>query len=111
MSPGERQTEILQFLFKRPDKTATKREIVTNIRGYYRNGDKYVQEVLTRMINNGKITRVKRGVYRLRTIEGKPQDLVQDPAQLDLFGSMEKKPILLDGSLEWQPIFNRDNIA
>lgn len=58
-----KQTEILKLL--RPKETMTFQEIVDQAPfGYYRNAKHYIGQILTSMVRNGKIKRVKRGVYK-----------------------------------------------
>lgn len=40
--------------------------------GYYRNGDKHFGSILSNMVNNGMITRVRKGVFKLPEKEVKP---------------------------------------
>ena len=44
---------------------ATLKEIVENCPRHYHNGHKHVGATLSRMVQNGKVTRVKRGVFKL----------------------------------------------
>ena len=50
---------------------------------YYHNGEHYVAEMLTRMVRNGQITRIKRGHYRLNMHNFKQQEETKN--QLKLF--------------------------
>ena len=62
LSPKQR--DILKLF--RPGFEVTKQTVVDAYGGtYYHNGEKYVGEILGRMVNAGLIERVKPGVFRL----------------------------------------------
>ena len=42
---------------------------------YYHNGEKYVGEILSRMVKNGSLVRIKNGLFEL----GKGKSSMQDP--------------------------------
>ncbi len=65
--PTENQKRILR-LFCKPGICLRKRDIVKVLdRYYFCNADKYVGEILRRMVKNGVLERVETGVYRLGT--------------------------------------------
>jgi len=62
----DRQKEILQVFNMDFDLVLTKKEIIENGKiGYYHNTQKHVGEVLSRMVKNGSLKRVKKGSYSL----------------------------------------------
>ena len=75
------QTEIIQTLFKHGE--CTKLFLYQNSTySYYHNWEKHFGGVLSRLVKNGTIERVKRGVYRLaktNTIE-----VPENPNQIKL---------------------------
>jgi predicted transcriptional regulator of viral defense system len=77
-----KQLEIQRYLLK--VEQATKAEILENVPfGYYHNGMKHLGDILTRMVQNGLLERVKKGVYRnLRNTKIKE---TINPSQTDLF--------------------------
>jgi len=76
-------------LFTAPGQELSKAEIVehSGLRYYY-NAEKYVGEILGRMVANGILERVKPGVYRIgvrRAFREAKAEPVDDPNQLTLF--------------------------
>ena len=77
-------------LFTAPGQELPKADIVkySGLR-YYHNTEKYVGEILGRMVANGLLERVKPGVYRIgirRSFrEAKADPVKDDPNQLTLF--------------------------
>ena len=86
--PSPKQRDILKLF--RPGFEVTKQTIVGVYGGtYYHNGEKYVGEILGRMVNAGLIERVKPGVFRLPDKPPVKQKYVRaetaDDKQLTLF--------------------------
>lgn len=76
------QTKIIQHLAK--VETATKAELYQNSSySYYHNWQKHFGDVLSRMVKNGSIERVKNGVYKLKSSGLK--NIEKDPNQLEIF--------------------------
>lgn len=64
MALTEKQQQILEWT--RSNTQITKRKAVELIGGcYYRNADKHVGDVLSRMVNAGLLKRIKNGVFTL----------------------------------------------
>ncbi|HAT81221.1 MAG TPA: hypothetical protein DCS17_07510 [Flavobacterium sp.] len=86
------QTEIKAFLSTVNE--ATLSEINANVafaQSYYHNAKLYVGQVLTRMVANGSVIRVKKGVFRLATKE----ETAQKKAVSGLYNnSIENNPTL-----------------
>jgi len=64
---SNKQKAILTFLNNLPNKEATLEQIVncvSEVRTYH-NSKHYLSETLGRMIKNGLVIRVKRGVYKV----------------------------------------------
>lgn len=60
----ERQKHILNFVREKGE--VKRSEIIDRFDyWYHHNSGHYISEILFRMINNGKLTKVKRGVYTL----------------------------------------------
>ena len=77
-------------LFTAPSQELSKAEIVKHSGlQYYHNAEKYVGEILGRMVANGLLERVKPGVYRIgirRAFrKAKAEPVKDDPNQLTLF--------------------------
>ena len=87
--PSPKQRDILKLF--RPGFEVTKQTVVDAYGGaYYHNGQKYIGEILSRMVKQGLIERVKPGVFRLPDTpmekckrQGKPEP--EDDKQLTLF--------------------------
>jgi hypothetical protein len=79
-----KQTEILRLL--KGKKEASFQFIVDNAPfGYYRNAKHYIGQILTTMVRNGKIERVRRGFYKyLKDIPDKKTPFI-DKNQKSLF--------------------------
>lgn len=61
-----RSDEIFQYL--RTVESATLEEIYQNVSfGYYHNAHKHLGSVLSNMVKNGKIERIKKGVFKVST--------------------------------------------
>lgn len=76
---SKKQQEIEAYL--RSVETATIADIYKNVSfTYYHNADKYVGEMLSRMIKSGKVERIKPGVFKWRGRQG-----IEDVNQLNLF--------------------------
>ena len=83
----ERQSQILKVFEK--DQVLSKQEIKdkSGIRYYY-NTDKHLGDVLTRMVNNRLLERVKKGYYKWsgRTVPNhKKEEIIQPKEQIKLF--------------------------
>lgn len=84
MKPNERQKEILAVFKGNKELTLSKGEIIARGKiGYYHGVLNHVGQTLTRMINNGLLTRPKRGYYQLGLKNKRPAPV--DPNQVDLF--------------------------
>jgi hypothetical protein len=60
-----RQNEVFNYL--KTVESATLKEIYANVTfSYYRNENKHLGVLLKRMIDNHKIERVKKGVFKIR---------------------------------------------
>lgn len=83
----EKQKEILQFLAT--VETATIDDVMLNISwSYYANGKQHVCAIISRMIRNKSVIRVKKGVYGLnRHCDGTPKhnQLIVVENQTNLF--------------------------
>lgn len=79
----DKQSEVLKYLLSK--EVATKKEIYENVSfSYYHNWQKHLGDVLSRMVKNGKIERVKPGVFKaVRGGSPKPTDK-ENPDQLKL---------------------------
>jgi predicted transcriptional regulator of viral defense system len=56
---------LLNDAYKNAGKISRTRAIELIGHCYYHNGPKYVSEILTRLVNSGKLTRVGRGNYEI----------------------------------------------
>lgn len=63
------QREILMFFQRKPDYTATKSEVVEAFRHQYYElpgvAERYIGNRLSALVRNGKLLRIKPGVYRI----------------------------------------------
>ncbi len=76
---------------------ATKKLIVSEFDGYYHaNASKHIGSILARMVNNGTLERVKRGLYMINkqnpTVHSKIHP--EDPNQLLLFELPETSQVI-----------------
>lgn len=64
MKPNEKQLQVMRYLSTK--ESATSDEIYKNVRfGYYHNASKHLSDLLSRMVKQGFITRVSKGVFKL----------------------------------------------
>jgi hypothetical protein len=83
MALSEKQKKIIAWM---GDEEKTKQQIVEQFgHWYYHNGYKYIGELLHRMIEAGKMKRVRRGVYKVPDIYDPKKEEYVDPNQLKLF--------------------------
>lgn len=82
MSQSTRNTLLLYVMKHGEITTAKAKELCSS--NYYHNGDKHVQESLTRLCNSGDLVRVSRGVYKKGAGSGKRYTPPPEN-QLDLF--------------------------
>ena len=60
-----KQKEILRYLIT--VESATIADIVSNMPfGYFHNSNKYIGEIMSRMVKNGSVERVSRGVFKIK---------------------------------------------
>lgn len=61
----DKQSEIERFLSEQENYTSTLNKIADGVPwGYYHNSHKYIGEILGRMVKNGKVKRIRKGVYK-----------------------------------------------
>ena len=53
--------------------------------GYYHNGNRYMSMICSRMVKNGTLVRIKRGVFAVNNHPVKRKPIKEDPRQLKLF--------------------------
>lgn len=65
--------------------TVTKKEVV-DLFGhcYYHNGEKHIGDMLSRMVNNGLLIRIKPGVFK-RGMGNRKDKVYNNPSQANLF--------------------------
>lgn len=79
-----RQDEVFKYLQK--NGASNKEEIYQNVSfSYYHNWAKNLGVLLKRMVDNGKVIRVKRGVYKLSETRIPLDKKPIDPNQSNLF--------------------------
>lgn len=78
-----KQQKILEFLMSH--ETMTKKDAMGMIDTHFHNGDKHVGEVLSRMVKRGFITRIKPGLFKLKSVNPDGSNDFKNPNQLDLF--------------------------
>lgn len=81
----ERQKQVLKAFNNDKDLILSKSDIkqISGI-GYYRNTDKHLGDVLSRMVKNGSLIRVKRGYFQLGQYK-KRNTQINNPNQSSLF--------------------------
>jgi len=82
-----RQRKIIEVFNNDRDKILSKKDII-QLSGidYYHNTEKHVGNVLSRMVRNGLICRVKKGYYKLGLLKRKiKNDDIDNPNQTELF--------------------------
>ena len=61
----EKQKKILQFAYNNENKVTSKNALELIGNDYYCNSEKYVSEVLSRMVKSGLLKRVKKGSFEI----------------------------------------------
>ena len=85
MKPSEKQKQILDFARKN-ENCITKKQAVDLIGHYYfYNSQKYVGEVLSRMVKSKFLTRIKNGLYQINDKRTETVKNIVNPNQLELF--------------------------
>jgi len=84
MKASENQLLVMQYLFGKGDVSKSKMMEEMGIDNwYYCNSEKHFGDILSRMVNSGFITRVKKGVYKLN--ETQTSRSYVSPNQITLF--------------------------
>jgi len=67
MSNSLKQSLILKYLRSKENQIATLNEILQNagVNTYYCNGEKHIGAVLSNMVKNRQLTRVKKGTFKI----------------------------------------------
>lgn len=78
-------TAITQFALANGNQITTSQANDLLAGNYYHNGAHYVSEILTRMVNAGRLKRIKRGVYEIGAGHKKNLDQIDNEKQLPLF--------------------------
>lgn len=63
--PINKQQEIIDFAKNNGDTISTSQAIKLLEKYYYSNADKYIGEILKRMVNNAKLIKTHRGIYKI----------------------------------------------
>lgn len=80
----EKQKEILDFLSKVPQ--ATLNDIYTNVSfSYYCNANKHLGDMMSRLVNSGKVERLKKGTFKFVSFVGKKKQSENNENQTSLF--------------------------
>lgn len=80
----EKQKEVLDFLSKVPN--ATLNDIYTNVSfGYYCNEMKHLGDMMSRLVNSGKVERIKKGTFKFVSFAGKKNEILNNENQTELF--------------------------
>ena len=80
----EKQNEILKYL--QTVESANIEQIYTNVNfGYYHNRHKHMGNILSRMVTDGRIKRLKKGVYCFVSLHIKQKDNPIVESNLKLF--------------------------
>ncbi len=74
---SDKQSLISKDALQRGGQITTAQAVALLGHGYYHNGQKYVSEILGRMVKRGALIRVKRGVYELPKVPGEQMALFQ----------------------------------
>jgi hypothetical protein len=78
-------TTITKFALENGNQITTSQAHDLLAGNYYHNGAHYVSEILTRMVNAGKLKRIKRGVYEISSGHRKNLDQINNEQQTTLF--------------------------
>lgn len=84
------QDDVIKILQEAEDHQATLQEIQEQLpKRYFYNGRKHVGDMMARMVNNGKVERIKPGLFRMRPryswpVNPKAWRESQDPRQTSL---------------------------
>jgi hypothetical protein len=81
---NENQKAILQFAYQNGNQITTSQANDLLAGNYYCNGTHHVAETLTRMVNNGRLVRTKRGVYEIGKGFAKGQQQIESEQQIKL---------------------------
>lgn len=80
----DRRNDVLKFFNGDKTKEFTKAEIIKGAGlYYYHNGDKHAGDVLSRLVKSGLLIRVKKGVFKLGSMDKKKQQVI-NPNQISL---------------------------
>lgn len=83
MTPHQR---LLVAFAARNNHQITKEQAVTLLGdNYFHNAEKYVGEILARMVNSGILTRLKPGIFRLEPVQKPKSTITKIPSQSSLF--------------------------
>jgi hypothetical protein len=84
MKPSEKQKQILDFALKNDNKITKKEAIDLIGHNYFLNAQKYVGEVLTRMVKSHLLKRIKNGQFEISQEKKQTVKGITDPNQLEL---------------------------
>jgi len=84
MKPSVKQKQILDFASKNQNKISKKQAVDLIGYYYYHNAQKYVGEVLSRMVTAGFLTRVKKGNFKVNEKRKETVNNIVNPNQLEL---------------------------
>lgn len=73
----DRRKDVLKFFNGDKTKEFTKAEIIKGAGlYYYHNGEKHAGDVLSRLVKSGLLIRVRKGVFKLGSLEKKKKEVV-----------------------------------
>lgn len=79
---SENQKIILRFAIKNNNQITKKQAVELMGHNYYHNGEKYVGEVLSRMVKSQLLKRIKNGLFEIQTKQTVAN--IVNPNQLEL---------------------------
>jgi len=84
MKPSPKQKQILDFALKNNNQITKKQAIELIGHYYFLNAQKYVGEVLSRMVKSKLLKRVKNGLFEISTERKETAKGIVNPNQLEL---------------------------
>lgn len=80
----QNQKILLDFAYKNENKISKQQAVELIGYSYYCNAKKHVGDVLSRMVNSGKLNRIRNGHFEINLIKNESVKQILDPDQLNI---------------------------